>query len=368
MKDKRYLPGGFFTSWARVLLRPSAFFSQPADGRSRLSPMIFGLLLCAVFSVAAGALSALDDLRLGQGAFHALRTFLFTGAAVMVALPAVAWVASVLLLGWLRLGPGRPSHSRTLHASIASLAAALPALLDWPGEILAWLWMGAILSVALVRLHGIGWARAIGGVLWVMLAANALLLPRRGERQDAESMTPGVRQGERVLLERLPMLLRGPRRGEVVLAGDPKEPGRLRLLRVAALAGDEVAVEDGRLRLNGALAGGAEDAGECEYAVAAAHGVFDTWPCRREWETLDGRRYPIVFDTERARGEDSPRNFAAQRVPEGMVFLLGDNRDNARDSRSFGPVPARAVLARARCVIWPEGPEGFSAARWLARP
>ncbi len=369
MSRATFVPGGFFRTWLRVLVRPGVFFSRHADQRSTVAPMTFGLLLCGLFSAAAGALSALDDLRLMQGAFHALRTFLFTGAAVMVALPATAWVASVLMHGWLRLlGPGRRSHSRTLHVTFAALAAALPALCDWPGELVAWLWMGAILAVGLARAHEVSFPRVVPGVVLLLLLLNALSLPRRGERLSDESMTPAIRQHERVLLERLPLLVSGPRRGDVVLAGEPKEPEKLRILRVVALAGDEVAIEDGRLRLNGALAGGEEVPGDCEYAVSTAHGVFETWPCRRERETLDGRSYPVVFDTERARGDGSPRGMAAQTVPEGMVFLLGDNRDNSRDSRAFGPVPARAVLARARCVIWPVGPEGFSAARWLASP
>lgn len=366
MTRAKFVPGGFFRTWLRVLVRPGAFFSRPADERSTTAPMTFGLLLCAIFSLLAGVLSALDDLRLGQGAFHALRTFLFSGAAVMVALPAAAWVSSVLMHGWLRLGPGRLPHSRTLHVTFAALAASLPALLDWPGEMVAWLWMGAILTLGLMRVHALGCLRVLPGVLLLLLLLNALSLPRRGERLSDESMAPAIRQHERVLLERLPLLLAGPRRGDVVLAGDPKEPEKLRLLRIAALAGDEVVIENGRLRLNGELAAGEAEAGECEYTVSTAHDVFDAWPCERVFETLDGRRYPVVFDTERARADGSPRNLAALRVPEGMVFLLGDNRDNARDSRAFGPLPARSVLARARCVIWPVGPEGFSASRWLA--
>lgn len=40
-------------------------------------------------------------------------------------------------------------------------------------------------------------------------------------------------------------------------------------------------------------------------------------------------------------------------IPPGRVFPMGDNRDNSRDARWFGPVPAGKVLGRARLIYWP---------------
>ena len=50
-------------------------------------------------------------------------------------------------------------------------------------------------------------------------------------------------------------------------------------------------------------------------------------------------------------------SFGPVDVPEGTIFVMGDNRNNSDDSRNFGPVPVDTVVGRGFLLIWP--PQDF---------
>jgi signal peptidase I len=48
-------------------------------------------------------------------------------------------------------------------------------------------------------------------------------------------------------------------------------------------------------------------------------------------------------------------DFAPVVVPRGDVFVMGDNRCDSLDSRSFGPIPTSTIVGRAFVIVWPLG-------------
>ena len=139
----------------------------------------------------------------------------------------------------------------------------------------------------------------------------------------------------------------GPERGHLVRV---TIAGHETVRRVAGVAGDRVAVTDGRLVLSGVRVGGkiAQARTPCKV------GPSPRCECRIAEETLGSRTYPVqtvlaesAFEDARCiRAPDAPEVV----VPPGHVFLLADNRDAASDSRDLGPQPLTSLRGRVvRC-------------------
>ncbi len=126
-----------------------------------------------------------------------------------------------------------------------------------------------------------------------------------------------------------------PSRGEMIIFKFPGNERELYTKRVIGVPGDIIEMRGGRLIVNG-IATGLEPAGTKE-GVAYYR------------ETLDGREYTI----QRLQGRNYLADMPPVLVPEGHLFVMGDNRDNSYDSRAWGCVPLRNV-------------EGKLIARWFS--
>jgi signal peptidase I len=134
---------------------------------------------------------------------------------------------------------------------------------------------------------------------------------------SAPSMEPLIRQGERFLVDTTYYHAHPPSRGDVVVYVQPKQPGLDYVKRIAAVGGDRIAVVDGRAIVNGA------PASEPFIDVGNPLSQYNNTP-----ETL---------------------------VPDGYVFVLGDNRANSEDSRvttTHGPVPVENIVGLVTDIAW----------------
>ena len=159
-----------------------------------------------------------------------------------------------------------------------------------------------------------------------------------------------------------------PHRGDVVVFRHPSENEDL-IKRVIGLPGDTVAVSNGRLILNGRPVGRealppfkmpVSANSPCKVAPAATPVVAVTSSqayClyRAYRESLpDGPSYTVLDQVDGGPADDFP----ATRVPDGRLFLMGDNRDDSLDSRfpavigGVGMVPVQNLIGRALVTFW----------------
>ncbi len=182
------------------------------------------------------------------------------------------------------------------------------------------------------------------------------------------------------------ILARTPERGDVVIFKQPPLNDVDYIKRVIGLPGDTVEMRGGQLVLNGQPVPKQriEDFEievspntKCYSVQFAAKRADGTDVCRypQYRETLPGGRTYNVLDLGPRDQDDTPPVV----VPEGTLFLMGDNRDNSEDSRfpaepgrGIGLVPQDNLVGRASVMIWStDGGAAwllpwtwFSAARW----
>ncbi len=130
---------------------------------------------------------------------------------------------------------------------------------------------------------------------------------------DGPSMLPTLESQERLVVNKFIYRFRPPEHGEILVFRYPRDPSRDFIKRVIAVPGDSIEIKDHRVFLNDQLL---------------------SEPYIRE-PTLS--TYPKAV------------------VPDGTVFVMGDNRNNSEDSRfvDVGFVPYDLIKGKAMLVFWP---------------
>lgn len=159
------------------------------------------------------------------------------------------------------------------------------------------------------------------------------------------SMKPTIIEGDRILVNKLAYDLKlplshfrvlswgDPERGDIIVFDSKVENTRL-VKRVIGLPGDVIAMNNNQLYINGDL---------------AQYSKQDTLESYlRATEQLPGHSHAMQI----AAMEPSPAgSFDPVTVPDGQYLVLGDNRDNSKDSRYIGFIPRGEIIGRARYVV-----------------
>lgn len=160
----------------------------------------------------------------------------------------------------------------------------------------------------LKRLGLVGWsAIMLIPFLILLLIFLALVFIGRPYIVHGSSMFPTLTDGDRVFV----VPYRGnttPDRGDVVVLRDMAGTNDMLIKRVIAIAGDKLYVGNGEV---------------------------------------------VVNDQFKYRSSKTPVQPVTELVPDGTLFVMGDNEGHSYDSRTFGPVAADKVVGKALFIFWP---------------
>ncbi|MDA3937672.1 MAG: signal peptidase I [Actinomycetota bacterium] len=188
-----------------------------------------------------------------------------------------------------------PDQDSTLDESVATEAyddhvEKRPSFLRWLGETLL------LVAVAFVLAQGIK-----------TFVVQPYIIP-------TGSMVPTIEIGDRVIAEKVSYRFGDPEPGDVVVIDDPAGQHPQLIKRVIAVGGQTIDIDDGKVFIDGVVL-------DEPYLVGVTTEVGTVI-------------MPLT-------------------IPEGEIFVMGDNRPNSGDARYFGALPVSTVKARAVATYWP---------------
>jgi signal peptidase I len=120
--------------------------------------------------------------------------------------------------------------------------------------------------------------------------------------------------------------VKDPKKGDIIVFKFPDDPSKDFIKRVVAVGGDTVEIREKKVYVNGKVEVN-------EHAIHSDSRIFDN---------------PHMYPPEMLKRD----NMASLKVPEGHLFVMGDNRDESNDSRFWGFVNVSAVRGKAFIIYW----------------
>lgn len=183
------------------------------------------------------------------------------------------------------------SHLRVSELSAPPATTSVPVVRSWPLPLLRE-FLETVLPALLI---------AIATVVFVV----------QPTRVEGTSMEPTLHTGQRLVIEKVSYHLHPPVRGDIVVLKLEGRENTPLIKRVIGTSGDVVAIRNGHVYLNGQMV------------------------------------------QESYLNQITVGELSSMVVPDGYLFVLGDNRGSSNDSRHFGMVPVDNVVGRAVASYWP---------------
>lgn len=129
-------------------------------------------------------------------------------------------------------------------------------------------------------------------------------------RVQGHSMLPTLHEGEYLIINKLSYTFDEPRRGDIIVLHFPRDRSREYIKRVIGVPGDHIEIREGTVLVNG-----------------------------------------VPLDEPYINGTAAYRS-ASWTVPQGQYFVMGDNRNNSSDSRSWSFLPRADIVGKAWLIYW----------------
>jgi signal peptidase I len=156
------------------------------------------------------------------------------------------------------------------------------------------------------------------------------------------AMYPTIFPNDRVIAVKNAYQTSDPQRGDFVLFVYPDDRRIFYAKRVVALAGDSVEVKLGNLYVNGAELP-RESIGPATLTSTNTTSTGEVF-----YENNNGAKYRIFISQEKPAADFGPIT-----VPKYDCFVMGDNRNDSRDSRYFGPIAITSLKGKFEYRYWP---------------